>query len=99
PISSLSAGKRLRAHQEEIMKKTLDKKLTAIRRGDYKPTDFIIADAKDGDIGFGVTAPGPDRANPGRYLPRAAHLDGIRALTRSGLVDVMLMSASTAERL
>ena len=40
------------------MIKTLDVKLAAIRSGDYKPTDFVIADAKDGDIGFGVTGPG-----------------------------------------
>ncbi len=81
------------------MKKTLDRKLAAIRTAAYKPSDFIIADAKDGDIGFGVTAPGPDRDNPGRSKPRAAHLEAIRQMTHSGLVDVMLMSASTTERL
>ena len=80
-------------------KKTLDAKLAAIRDGAYEPTDFIIADAKDGDIGFGAAAPGPDRDNPGRFKTRAAHLDAIRDMTKSGLVDVMLMSASTAERL
>jgi DhnA family fructose-bisphosphate aldolase class Ia len=80
------------------MKKTLDRKLAAVRSAAYKPADFIIADAKDGDIGFGVTAPGPDADNPGRSKPRAAHLEAIRELTRSGLVDIMLMSASTAER-
>lgn len=79
--------------------KTLDKKLTAIRSGAYKPTDFIIADAKDGDIGFGAAAPGPDSKDPTRFKPRAAHLEAIRQMTRSGLVDVMLLSASSAERL
>ena len=79
--------------------KTLDKKLAAIRSGAYKPTDFIIADAKDGDIGFGAAAPGPDPDKPGRFKPRAAHLEAIREMTRSGLVDVMLLSASSAERL
>ena len=49
-----------------MAKKTLDAKLAAIRAGKYKPTDFIIADAKDGDIGFGAAAPGPDRDKPGR---------------------------------
>src|SRR4029079_8904981 len=82
-----------------MAKKTLDAKLAAIRAGKYKPTDFIIADAKDGDIGFGTAAPGPDRTKPGRFKTRAWHLDAIRAMTESGLVDVMLMSASTAERL
>jgi DhnA family fructose-bisphosphate aldolase class Ia len=82
-----------------MTKKTLDRKLAAIRNGKYTPADFIIADAKDGDIGFGVTAPGPDPERPGRSLPRAYHLEAIRTMTRSGLVDIMLMSASTAERL
>jgi DhnA family fructose-bisphosphate aldolase class Ia len=79
--------------------KTLETKLSAIRAGTYKPTDFIIADAKDGDIGFGAAAPGPDPAAAGRFKPRAAHLAAIREMTASNLVDVMLMSASTAERL
>lgn len=79
--------------------KSLSVKLATIQAGNYAPTDFIIADAKDGDIGFGVTAPGPDPKHPGRTLPRAFHLEAIRQMTRSGLVDVMLMSASSAERL
>ena len=82
-----------------MAKKLLETKLAAIRSGAYKPTDFIIADAKDGDIAFGATAPGPDPDRPGRFKPRAAHLQAIREMTRSGLVDIMLMSASTAERL
>ena len=47
-----------------MSKRSLDTKLAAIRSGAYKPTDFIIADAKDGDIGFGAAAPGPDPADP-----------------------------------
>jgi DhnA family fructose-bisphosphate aldolase class Ia len=80
-----------------MTKRILDKKLAAIRAGTYKPSDFIIADAKDGDIGFGTAAPGPDRDKPGHFKPRAFHLEAIRDMTISGLVDVMLMSASTAE--
>lgn len=79
--------------------KILDQKLARIKTGEYSPTDFIIADAKDGDIGFGAAAPGKDPNRRGQYLPRAAHLDAIREMNRSGLVDVMLMSASTGERL
>ncbi|MEM7445249.1 MAG: hypothetical protein AAF414_18155 [Pseudomonadota bacterium] len=78
---------------------TLDAKLQKIRAGTYTPADFIIADAKDGDIAFGIAAPGDDPARPGRHLPRAAHLDAIREMVRSELVDIMLMSASTGERL
>ena len=82
-----------------MTKKTLDTKLAAIRSGSYKPTDFIIADAKDGDIGFGAAAPGPEPSNPGHFKSRAAHLEAIREMTRSGLIDIMLLSASSAERL
>ena len=82
-----------------MTRKSLDAKLAAIRSGGYAPSHFIIADAKDGDIGFGAAAPGPDRDKPGRFKPRAAHLQAIREMTKSGLVDVMLLSASTAERL
>ena len=82
-----------------MAKKVFEAKLAAIRSGSYKSTDFIIADAKDGDIGFGAASAGPDRDNPGRFKPRAAHLQAIREMTQSDLVDIMLMSASTAERL
>ena len=82
-----------------MTKKTLDAKLAAIRAGYYKSTDFIIADAKDGDIGFGAAAPGPEPADPTRQNLGAAHLEAIREMTRSGLVDIMLLSASTCERL
>jgi DhnA family fructose-bisphosphate aldolase class Ia len=85
--------------REEIRMRTLDRKLASIREGRYTPADFIIADAKDGDIGFGRAAPVPDRERPGRFTPRATHLQAIRDMTGSGLVDIMLMSASTAERL
>ena len=79
--------------------KSLDKKLARIRDGSATPADFVIADAKDADIGFGTAAPGPDRARPGRLATREVYLERMRAMTRSGLVDIMLMSASTAERL
>ena len=81
------------------MKKFLDTKLANIRAGKYTPDDFIIADAKDGDIGFGRAAPVPDPKRPGRYLSRATHLQAIRDMTKSQMVDIMLMSASTCERL
>ena len=41
--------------------KLLDAKLSRILEGSYRPSDFIIADAKDGDMGFGLTSPGPER--------------------------------------
>ena len=40
------------------MTKRLDQKLARMRSGAYRPTDFIIADAKDGDMAFGCPTPG-----------------------------------------
>ena len=74
---------------------TLEQKLSSIKAGKYTPADFVIADAKDGDMAFGVTAPGPDGS--GRWKPREQHLTAIADMCRSELVDIMLMSASTAE--
>ena len=51
------------------MTKTLDLKLARIRAGLYAPTDFLIADAKDGDMAFGCATPG--RAADGRLKPLA----------------------------
>ena len=81
------------------MNKSLDGKLEKIRSGTYAPADFIIADAKDGDMGGGITAFGPagDGSGPCRAFPE--HLEAMRQVTRTGLVDIMLMSASAAERL
>ncbi len=81
--------------------KSLDRKLARIRSGAYTPQDFIIADAKDADMAFGLTAPPPIRDVSGRFTSehssRAIYLDAIREMTRSGLVDIMLTSASAAE--
>ncbi len=75
--------------------KTLDKKLKQIKAGKYKPTDFVIADAKDGDMAFGVTCSGP--AGRQQWKPREHYLDAMQQMSSSGLVDIMLMSASSAE--
>lgn len=77
--------------------KSLNGKLERIRSGAFAAEDFIIADAKDGDMAFGVTAPGPDGA--GGWKSRADHLAAIRQMTESELVDIMLMSVSSAQRL
>jgi len=76
---------------------TLDQKLNRIRAGRYRRSDFIIADAKDADMGFGLTGPGPNAT--GSFKNREEYLAAMTAMTRSGLVDVMLMSASSAEAL
>jgi len=77
--------------------RTLDQKLNRIRAGRYRHTDFIIADAKDADMGFGLVAPGPN--GQGGFKSREQYLEAMTAMTRSGLVDIMLMSASSAEAL
>ncbi len=80
----------------------LDEKLARIRAGQYSRRDFIIADAKDGDMGPALTSTGPHRAPDGswtRYRTRAEFLDQIRAIVAQDIVDIMLVSASNLERL
>jgi len=83
--------------------RTLDSKLARIRSGAYEPKDFIIADAKDGDMAFCLQSPGPARDASGNFLPgssdRAAYLQAMREMTRSGLIDILLASVSSAELL
>ena len=82
----------------------LDRKLNNIAEGRYVPDDFIIADAKDADMSMGVTSGGPinpassAKVGPGIYRTRADYLDAMTALIRQDIVDIMLMSASNAER-
>jgi hypothetical protein len=80
--------------------KRLDQKLARILAGKYQSSDFIIADAKDGDMGPSLTSSGPKRAKDGswtRYRSRAEFLDEIRAIVRQDLLDIMLVSASNLE--
>jgi hypothetical protein len=81
--------------------KTLDEKLTRIivQRG---CRDFILADAKDADMSFGLSAPGPaagTNAGGRSYRSLAEFRDDIREIVRAKLVDIMLMSVSTSELL
>ena len=80
----------------------LDDKLARIRSGAYRRSDFIIADAKDPDMGPGLHAVGPARATHGatpRLRTRAEFLDSIEAIVRQDVVDIMLTSASNLEKL
>ncbi|MBP1636567.1 MAG: hypothetical protein H6Q10_3141 [Acidobacteria bacterium] len=74
--------------------KTLDAKLAAIHADPAGAPDFILADAKDADMAFGLAATGIDPAT-GRPRSLAAFRDQMREVVRQGLVDIMLMSAST----
>ncbi|MFT3988052.1 hypothetical protein [Aestuariivirga sp.] len=78
--------------------KSLDAKLRKINAGNYKPQDFIIADAKDGDMamGPGGAGPGPDGTG---FRVRPKFHDAIRDIVKKKAVDIMLGSASTIEAL
>jgi hypothetical protein len=74
--------------------RTLDAKLSAIHANPAGAREFILADARDADMGFGVAAPGVDHET-GRLRSLAEYRDQIRQVVRQGLVDIVLMSAST----
>lgn len=83
--------------------KKLDEKLKNIRSGNYKPQDFIIADAKDADMGGGRRAPGFLREENGKLtdIPDTydSYIKKMEDMTKSEMVDVMLMSMTSAEKL
>jgi len=80
-----------------LIMKSLNKKLNKIRTNSYKSTDFIIADAKDGEMGGGAQAPGPKKGKNSSYKSYTAYLQAMREMVESRLVDVMLMSVYSAE--
>ena len=69
-------------------------------QADSSCRDFILADAKDADMAFGLSAPGHSPEYHGQEA-RFRTLDEYRQLMREivhqGLVDIMLMSASSSE--
>ncbi len=83
------------------MEKSLDKKIARILADPSVP-DFILADAKDADMAFGMAAPGKSPENyagEARFKTLAQFREQIRQNVRQGLLDVMLMSASSNEQL
>jgi len=82
------------------VEKSLNRKLADIHADPAGSREFILADAKDADMGFGLPAAGREFNTPdGRPRPRslAEYRDQIREIVRQGLVDIMLMSTSTSE--
>jgi hypothetical protein len=79
-----------------VASKSLDQKLANIHADPSGAKDFILADAKDADMAAGLAAPGKD-ARTGKVRSLAEYRDQMREITRQGLVDIMLMSASTSE--
>ena len=85
------------------MNKSLNSKLQKIKNKKYQLKDFIIADAKDGDLAMGITTPGPKRNQNGKIEDGFKNLNDYKkamiAMTKTNLVDIMLMSASVGEDL
>ena len=80
------------------MLKTLDQKLQAIHADPSGCRDFILADAKDADMAFGIGSAGlsPEtHAGELLYKTLGEYREQIRQITRQGMVDIMLMSGST----
>ena len=80
----------------------LDHKLSRIHKGQYTRSDFIIADAKDPDMGPSLAGCGPKREKDGtstRFVTRAEFLANIAAIVKQDIVDIMLTSVSNLEAL
>lgn len=81
------------------MEKSLDRKLARIL-SNPSCRDFILADAKDADMAFGLSAPGlsPEQhAGEARFRTLDQYRQQIREIINQGLVDIVLMSASSNE--
>lgn len=82
-----------------MVEKSLDRKIARIL-ADPSCNEFILADAKDADMALGLTAPGKSpehHAHEGRFRTLAQYRQLMRDITRQGLIDIMLMSASSSE--
>ena len=84
------------------MNKSLDLKLADIRNNSASK-EFIIADARDADMTFGIASPGPHYpAIPGRentFRSMKEFEDDVRATIAQGKIDIMLASVSMMHRL
>jgi hypothetical protein len=83
-----------------MTQKSLDLKLARIHADPHGCKDFILADAKDADMALAIGAPGRSpEAHSGelRYRSLAEFRDIVEQIVEQGLVDIMLMSASTSE--
>ena len=81
------------------VEKSLDRKLAEIRAKSDTRT-FIIADAKDPDVAYGMKAPGRSPEYYGeevRIRSLAEFRQCIRDVVHQGEVDIVLMSPSTSE--
>lgn len=91
-----------------MRKKSLDTKIAKILADPSETREFILADAKDADMAFGVMAPGPNRAgdcphgfdrSQGCWKTLEEYRQQIREVVKQQLVDIVLLSASNLEKL
>jgi hypothetical protein len=83
-----------------MLEKSLDQKLKRIHADPHGCKDFILADAKDADMALAIGAPGKSpeaHSSELRYRSLGEFRDIIEQIVAQGLVDIMLMSASTSE--
>jgi hypothetical protein len=78
--------------------KSLDEKLARVA-ADPNCGEFIIADAKDADMAFGVSGLGRRGADDDGPRSLDEFRQCIREVVEQGLVDIMLMSVSTSDQL
>jgi len=78
------------------MTKSLDQKLAAIHADPHGCKEFILADAKDADMAFGIASPGspypPDPARPFHSMNDL--IDQMRRMVAEGNIDILLASTS-----
>ncbi len=81
----------------------LEEKLARIRKDPSGSTDFLICDAKDGDMGGGIPMPGVARNGEGqptgRFKSRFDHLAQVEALVEQDILDLMLLSVGNLDHL
>lgn len=76
------------------MEKTLDSKLAILAKNPSADC-YILADAKDADMARGIASPGKNA--DGSWRSMNDFREQTREIVDQGLVDIMLMSASTSE--
>lgn len=77
-------------------------KIARIRAGDYRPGDYMIADAKDADLAGGILATGRRRDATGKVIgnrSRQEFLEQMRALIAQDQIDILLSSSGNIEAL
>jgi hypothetical protein len=83
-----------------MVTKSLDVKLARMHADPHGCKDFILADAKDADMALAIGAPGRSPEAHGgelRFRSLAEYRTLIEQVVAQGLVDIMLISASTSE--